>query len=236
MSDDADARIAAAGAGDEAALTLLLQAHEDRLRQRLRALVPERLRALLDADDVVQETMTDAFLSVRGFAAERRARRPDEGHDDGDGSTATAGGDDAFAAWLWTLARHNLVDAVRLLEAHKRGGGRRAAAPRSLDDSRASLCDLLLVASITQPGECLLRAERHQRLQAAIAALPEPHRTVITRYDLQGEGVEALAKALGRSPGAVYLLRNRAHKWLRERLLESESPSSAPPAPGAARK
>ncbi|MGE3175756.1 MAG: RNA polymerase sigma factor [Planctomycetota bacterium] len=234
MSGDADARIAAASGGDEAALTELLRAHEDRLRQRVRALVPERLRALLDADDVVQETMTDAFLSVRGFAAERRARQDGDGR--GDGRGATGSGDDAFAAWLWTLARHNLVDAVRLLEAHKRGGGRRGAPPRSLDDSRASLCDLLLVASITQPGERLLRAEREQRLQAAIAALPEPHRTVITRYDLQGEGIDALAEALGRSPGAVYLLRNRAHKWLRERLLDSEPPSTATPAPGAARK
>jgi DNA-directed RNA polymerase specialized sigma24 family protein len=35
-------------------------------------------------------------------------------------------------------------------------------------------------------------------------------------YDLEGRPVQEVAQALGRSPGAVYMLRARAHRRLSE--------------------
>ncbi len=40
-------------------------------------------------------------------------------------------------------------------------------------------------------------------------------------YDLEGRSVEDVAGALGRTPGAAYMLRARAHRWLREILGRS---------------
>lgn len=56
----------------------------------------------------MQETFTDAFLDILQF-------RP------GPGS--------AFLAWLTTLATRNLYDAIRMLEAEKRGGRVRQVTP-----------------------------------------------------------------------------------------------------------
>jgi DNA-directed RNA polymerase specialized sigma24 family protein len=56
----------------------------------------------------MQQTYTDAILDIHQLLA------------------CT---EEAFAAWLHTLARRNLFDAIRLLEAEKRGGQRRRVKP-----------------------------------------------------------------------------------------------------------
>jgi hypothetical protein len=37
-------------------------------------------------------------------------------------------------------------------------------------------------------------------------------------FDLDSEPVEAVARELNRSPGAIYMIRARAHRWLGELL------------------
>ena len=55
-------------------------------------------------------------------------------------------------------------------------------------------------------------------LQAALAKLPSDYRLAIEAYDLGGRTIEEVAASLDRSPGAVHMLRLRAHRMLAEVL------------------
>jgi RNA polymerase sigma-70 factor (ECF subfamily) len=191
---DEDALLQRARSGDTDALTTLLGRHAGDLHEVVRAGIPDRWRALVGAEDVLQETFTDAFVGIGAFEP---------------------CGEGALRAWLRTLARNNLRDALRCLQAEKRGG----KAPASMLDALSSLSDLLLADSRASPSRHAARAEEVAALRAAIEALPPVHRAVVERYDLRGDSVEALAEDLGRSVGAVYLVRNRALRRLREAML-----------------
>jgi RNA polymerase sigma-70 factor (ECF subfamily) len=179
---------------DRQTLLQLLERHAPVVRQRLAGQIPRCWQSVLSVDDVMQQTYTDAFLDIDHFVP----------HSEG-----------SFAAWLASLARCNLVDALRMLEADKRGQGRRPLEPRAADDSVAALCELLGSASAT-PSRQVARDEAHTALDRAVRQLPEAYRLVVEMYDLENRPVEEVARALGRSPGAVYMVRARAHRRLRE--------------------
>lgn len=206
MGEPDDALLARARAGDDDALGALLERHAGALRRSVAGRIPRRLRHLLSEEDVLQQTYTDAFLDLARF-------RPV--------------GDGAFGAWLRALARANLTDAVRALEAEKRGEARRVH-PGGLEQSLSGLFDALAAESRTTPSRGAARGEAAERVRAAVARLPEDWRRVVELYDLEGRGVEETAAALGRSPGATWLLRNRAHRRLRELVgLASDDVSTA---------
>ncbi len=180
--------------GNRAALATMLERCDAAVRRSLAGAIPKRWRALLTVDDVIQQTYTDAFLAIRAL---------------------TARGEDAFRAWLLTLAKRNLVDALRTLEAEKRGGDRRALTPTG--QAFDTLFELLAVTGSTPSGHAA-RSEACQALVRAIEQLPEIYRRVVRLYDLEGRPAREIAGVLQRSPGAVYLLRLRAHERLRVML------------------
>ena len=108
-----------------------------------------------------------------------------------------------------------MLDAVRLLEADKRGGGRRAVF--SADASRAELLDALGAGGPTASRVAATR-EAVAALEAAVESLPPLQREVVRKYDLEGMSVEEVAGAVGKSTGAVFMLRARAHRALCERM------------------
>ena len=55
-------------------------------------------------------------------------------------------------------------------------------------------------------------------LSDALTGLPPDYAAVIRLYDLEGRPIEDVARELRRTPGAVHMLRVRAHDHLRERL------------------
>ena len=139
----------------------------------------------------MQETLTDAFLDHETFS----------------------GGDTAFRAWLHTLADHNLVDAIRGLDAARRGGD--GGAVRSIDDSSwETFFHSLTGKTQTSPSVGAARLEIADRMRELVHRLPPDHRAVIEGYDLEGRSIDEVARVLGRSEGACYLLRNRALKRL----------------------
>src|SRR5262245_12554631 len=95
--------ITQAAAGDDEALVQLLKKHTASIEACVREAFPQRLAGQLGIEDVIQSVYADAFLAIRGahFSDARD-----------------------FPAWLRTIARNNLRDLVRFLEADKRGGGR----------------------------------------------------------------------------------------------------------------
>jgi len=194
MSDDELA--SRARTGDEEALVALLERYGPVVRAKLQGKVDARWQSVLSDDDVMQETYADAFLSISQFEPQ---------------------GERAFLRWLTTLARNNLLDAVKGLKAAKAGGGRVQAASQVGDDSRARLLEDLSGSS-TSPSQHAARNEATVILNRSIVELPAAYREVVTLYDLEGRPVEEVAAACGCSPGAVFMRRARAHALLKLRL------------------
>jgi len=193
--DDETALIRRAVAGDESALAALLERHGPTVRGRIAVDFPRRWQGQLSVDDVLQQAYTDAFLAIDRFEPR---------------------GDGAFLAWLTRLAKNAMLDAIDGLSALKRGGDRRqinADPQRSL----VHLCDLVTALSGT-PSRAVAGQEACAALQRAIEELPETQRQVIMLYDLQGHAAEEVAAAMGRSTGAVFMLRSRGHRALAEAL------------------
>ena len=196
-----------ATAGDADALTVLLERYGPPVRRSLAGQIPKRWQALLSDDDVMQQTYADAVRDIGRFVSQ---------------------GDGSFARWLATLARCNVRDAVKMLEARKRGGGLARSQQASSDESFMALFEEV-AASGTTPTQHAARAEVRTTLKEAINALPPAYRQAVEGYDLQGRSIDEVAMALGRSPGAIYMLRARALDQLHELLGRTSKFFDSPP-------
>jgi RNA polymerase sigma-70 factor (subfamily 1) len=199
MEQADDEQVRAAVAGDGEALTALLHQHGPLVRRRLH--ISPVWRAALDAADVMQVTYLEAFLRIKRLQAR------------------TTGG---FVAWLTQLAQNNLRDAIKELERQKRPDPRQQVRQRVPNDSWSTLLHGLSDPTIKTPSRGAAGKESQRILTAALAQLPPPYANVVRLHDLEGRPVAEVAALLGRSHGAVYMLRARALDRLRE-WLGSES-------------
>ncbi len=195
-------RARAGGAGSADALTVVLQELGPLVRQRIAPKIGAQWRAVLDEDDVMQTTYLEAVLRLNKF---------------------THGGAREFLAWLHRLAENNLIDAVRSLESAKRPDPRRrVTVAAGAEDSAVALIDMLSTSGTSTPSRVFGRGEAAGLLDLALKRLPPDYEKVVRQYDLAGRSAGEVAKELGRSEGAIYMLRARAHDQLRE-LLGSDS-------------
>lgn len=186
-------RVARAVTGDKEALGELLEIFGPQIEAGLT--ISPTWRGSLDSADVMQVTYLEAFMQIGRF---------------------DAGRPEAFSGWLRRMAENNLRDAIRGLEA------RRNPPPRlRLDayggDASMALFDVL-TAGIGTPSGAARRNDAGDRLRQALRCLPPDYSRTVELYDLEERSVEDVAAALGRSTGAVYMLRMRAHERLRELL------------------
>ncbi len=193
---DHDALLKRAIAGDTEALMQLLEALGERVRPRIEAKITGALRASIDADDVMQVTYIEAVTRLKRFK-------------EGDAA--------GFLAWLSRLAENNLIDAVRELEAAKRPNPRNRVSAAPGEESMVALVEMLGTHSRT-PSRSVARGEAKGFLERALSNLPPDYERVIRLYDLEGKGIGEVAKELGRSEGAVFMLRARAHDRLRDAM------------------
>lgn len=196
--------VAAAVAGDASALAGLLRLHGPRLREQLS--IDRRWRSILEVDDILQVTYLEAFLKITSFVA---------------------GGAGSFHAWLRRIAENNLRDAIKGLEAQKRPPPAVAQRKSGHEESTVELFELLGVYSST-PSRAAAIGEMSVALRSALKALPRDYAEVIRAYDLEGLAIAEVAARMGRSVGAVHMLRARAHDRLRELLGPSSNYFSTP--------
>ena len=158
-------------------------------------------RSSIDADDVMQVTYMEAFLQSS------RIRATDE---------------KSFTAWLQEIAKNNLRDAIKQLQCVKRPNpAMRVHAGGGHDDSCVALVELIGATSTT-PSRMFAKNEVASAVENTLARMPPDYSTVIRMYDLEGRGAESVASSLGRSTGAVYMLRARAHEMLRTLIEGSD--------------
>ena len=188
---DESALISAAVSGDVAALSSLLAAHGPQLRHELS--IDARWQSVLDIDDILQVTYLEAFLRIGSFVP---------------------AGPAAFHGWLRRIADNNIRDAVRGFERQKRPPPARQMVA-SGGESVVELFELLGVTSAT-PSQALAQTEMERALRQALELLPEDYRNAVQAYDLEALPIAEAAARCGRSPGAMHMLRARAHARLRE--------------------
>lgn len=189
-----DARVRRAIEGDRDALEALLRELEPELRAGV-SIQPLWSRSL-EIEDVLQVSFLEAFLRIGSLR------------------TATRAG---LLAWTRRLVDNNLRDAIRGLEADKRPDARRRVTRGGQGESARTLLSRIGAEAASASGVAA-RAEDVELLNSAIAKLPPSYRLVVRRLDLEEADVSAVAEELGRSRGAVHLLRSRAHDRLREIL------------------
>ncbi len=186
-----------ATSGDQDALATLLERVTPDLRARVESRIGKAYRGALDADDILQVTFVEAFMRIDTF--ENR-------------------GAEAFMGWLSRIAENNLRDAIRALDAAKRPSPtKRVHAKRTNDESYATLVGVL-GGTYSTPSRAAAMGEAHSAIDIAIAKLPPDYAQVIRDLDLAGKSVDEVASSMGRSKGAVHMLRARAHEALREQM------------------
>jgi RNA polymerase sigma factor (sigma-70 family) len=182
--------------GDVVALRSLLERFGGDVRKRIEGRIESRWRSVLDADDVMQVAYLEAFLHIDQLTSRDIA---------------------SFVSWLSRIAENALRDATRSLARQKRPNPARRVIIPAGADSYAGLLDCLGVTSAT-PSREASRSDASALLNAAIARLPDDYQAVVRFYDLEGRPVADVAAAMGRSQGAVHMLRARAHDRLRFEL------------------
>src|SRR4051794_37221090 len=133
-----------------------IEEHRDYLLLLVRLQVGSRLRAKLDASDVVQQAILQAH--------ERRDQ-------------FRGGTEGEWLAWLRAILANALAAAVRRFDAQARDPGRERSLEAELERS-SSRMEVLLAADQTSPSERAVRGEELLRLAHAIARLPEDQRRV----------------------------------------------------------
>lgn len=184
--------------GDADALCALLRATGPGIAARV-TIGPE-WRSLIDIDDVMQVTYLEVFLRI----ADLRGATPA-----------------AFRAWVTRIAHNNLRDAIKELSRAKRPDPRRRVVAVSADESVTGLLEALGGTAST-PSRAVAGQEMARVMRGAVSELPSDYRTVIELYDLDGRTSSDVAQFMGRSEGAIFMLRARAHDCLRE-ALKSDS-------------
>ncbi len=188
------ALLAQAKKGDRSATEELFE----RLLPRVRRIVALRMvcreSELWDREDLVQETLIDAFRSFDGF----------EDRSDG-----------ALCHWLATLVHNNLRGHQRWRKAAKRDA-RRVQRPKN----RATvLTDSVLGHDSTTPSRIAQAAELEQQVETVLLGLDERHRRVIELRKLCELSFEEIAKELEfSSASSARSLFSRAMSELAERL------------------
>jgi RNA polymerase sigma factor (sigma-70 family) len=191
-----------ASEGDHDSISALLGRYGGPIRNRLGGKIGAHWKGALDEDDVMQVTYLEAFVRIGRFS-------PRADHPGGPGA--------AFQAWLGQIADNNLRDAIRGLERAKRPDPRKRVQTAPAQDSYVSLVEMLGVTTTT-PSRHAARGEATRAVKEALKQMPGDYRKVIDLYDLKGKPIEAVAQELGRTPGAVYMLRARAHDRMKELL------------------
>ncbi len=188
-----------AAAGDADALSILLQRHGPEVERSLQ--INPIWRSMLEPADVMQVTYLEAFLRISTFDPARA---------------------DSFVSWLRRIAQNNLKDAIRGFERQKQPQPRDRIKPPRYEDSLVGLYELLEAGNST-PSRQLRRQEACGLLETSIRLLPDRYAEVIRRYDLECQSIDEVAGAMGKSPGAVHMMRARAHEKLREHLGSSSA-------------
>jgi RNA polymerase sigma-70 factor (ECF subfamily) len=185
-----------APAGDHSEAAPILEKYRAYLELLARLQLGARLWGLLDASDLVQETLLKAHQKwdqARGTSEVQRM------------------------AWIRAILANEIADAVR--KCLRRSEDRRRSIEASLRESSSRL-EAWLASDSTAPSERVMRQEQWLAMADALARLPEDQRLAVELHHLQDRTIPEISREMNRTPAAVAGLLRRGLKSLREWLAE----------------
>jgi RNA polymerase sigma-70 factor (ECF subfamily) len=186
-----------AKSGDREAAERLFELLQARALEMARARLGPGLRRELDSVDVQQSVLKDAYKDLA------------QCH----GST-----EPELLAWLAALVENKLRNKARNFGAAKRDAGQVAR----LDASAEGSVPLLEPTDdATSPGDKLLRREQSERLQRALAALPDEWRRAFELRTSEGLAWADVAARMGKTESAVRGYHARAAARIQRELGEA---------------
>jgi RNA polymerase sigma-70 factor (ECF subfamily) len=187
--------------GDGAALNELFSRHRDRLRRMVEMRLDWRLRARLDASDVIQ----DAYLEV-AQRLEDYLRNPTL----------------PFFLWLRLVVGEQLINLHRHhLGAQVRDANREVSLYReALPAASSAALAAQLLGKHTSPTQAAIRAERLLRIQAAVNQLDPLDREVLSLRHFEQLTRAETARILGIEGAAAAKRYIRALKRLKDTLAD----------------
>jgi RNA polymerase sigma-70 factor, ECF subfamily len=177
-----------------------LERYRTVLHLRARPRLAHRLRGKLDASDIVQETLLQAYRKLAQF----------RGHTEGE-----------LAAWLFKILETTFAMTARQFQAEARDVGRERSMEAGVQVS-AALLRAWLNAGRPTPVEYAQRREQVRRLAEAVAKLPPDQGRAIHLHYLEGRPLVEVASLLHRSREAVAGLLFRGLRRLRFLLGEKD--------------
>jgi RNA polymerase sigma-70 factor (ECF subfamily) len=187
----------AARQGDSAARERLFLLCRSFLNVAARAQLETWLRAKVDASDLVQETLFEAFRDFERF----------------DGAT-----EQQWMAWLRRILTHNAADFVRRYRGTAKRQARREVPIRGPRDSTLSPVANEPAAADPTPSVLAVQLDNQLRVAAALEQLPADYQEVIVLRNLERLPFNDVAQRMERSRPAVQMLWMRAIKQLQEVL------------------
>ena len=166
--------LTSAQGGDETAFACLFRDVQPALLRYLHVITPE-------AEDVAGETWLQVVKGLPRFR----------------------GGEEAFRAWLFTIARHRAVDAGR-------SRSRRSDVPLAVTD------EVTGQPMAPDAAELALEAIATRSVVALIKTLPRDHAEIIMLRVVAGLEAADVARIVGKTPGAVRVTAHRALRRLAE--------------------
>jgi RNA polymerase sigma-70 factor (ECF subfamily) len=186
-----------AGAGDQQAFDQLFSQHRPFLRQVVELRLDPKLRARVDASDVVQEVHLEVFRRLADYL--QRQPMP-------------------FRLWLRQTADKQVIALWR----RHVGADRRAVSRECpLPGPSAPGLDHRLAAAGSTPSRRLHREEMVGRVRQALAGLPEVDREVLLMRTFEGLSYDEVSRRLGIEPAAARKRHGRAVLRLDQLLAEA---------------
>lgn len=179
-----------------------LERYRNYLRLLARVQVGARPAGKLDASDLVQQTLLEAYQRREQFRG---------------------GSDGERAAWLRTILARNVADAMRAQGRQKRDASRERSLEHELAQSSVRLGEWLAADGPT-PSEHAQRHEQAVHLADALSRLPVDQREALVLHYWQGFSLAEVSARLERTTGSVAGLLKRGLKNLREQLGVTRPP------------
>lgn len=182
--------------GDALAREALFARYQGRVLAIVRVRLSARMRTRLESQDVLQDVLLEALRDLERFEMRDES---------------------SLIRWLAVLVEHRIGAHARAQLAVRRDGNVRA-----LDSGDAER----LGADAPAPSQVLSAEESRQRVQEALAHLPEPQRELVLLRDYAGVAWQEIADELGLdSADAARMLHARALVRLAS-VLRALPPSS----------
>ena len=183
-----------------------IESYRDYLLLLVRLQIGARLRAKLDASDIVQQAILNAHERRAQFRGQTEAE---------------------WLGWLRAILANVLAAALRKFDTQARDPARERSLEAELEQS-SSRMESILAADQPSPSERAVRSEQFMMLAGALSRLPENQRRAVELHYLKGLTVAEVAEQIGRTRPAVVGLLFRGLNQLRELLRDSWEAQHAP--------